>query len=165
MISASEDKNAKVFSHMGGSWTLTQSLPHPCSLWSCAGLPNGDIITGGSDGVVRVFTRSIARMAPDGVGTLTLPAFFRTFKSHDLHIFAPQLIQAYQLKLASQTVSSKMVGQIDATKLQGPESLNEPGVRPDQRKIINNKGVVEIYQWIASEYRWTKVLAQSELVI
>lgn len=41
-----------------------QTLQQPCiSVWTVAGLPNGDIVAGGSDSIVRVFTRDKKRMA------------------------------------------------------------------------------------------------------
>jgi phospholipase A-2-activating protein len=41
-----------------------QTISHPCtSVWSVAVLANGDIVSGGSDGVVRVFTVADDRAA------------------------------------------------------------------------------------------------------
>lgn len=36
---------------------------HPTCVWTCAALPNGDIVSGSGDGVVRVWTRDPARFA------------------------------------------------------------------------------------------------------
>ena len=42
----------------------TQTIIHPCvSVWCVATLPNGDIVSGGSDGFVRIFTRTAERVA------------------------------------------------------------------------------------------------------
>lgn len=42
----------------------TQTIIHPCvSVWCVATLPNGDIVSGGSDGLVRIFTRIAERVA------------------------------------------------------------------------------------------------------
>jgi hypothetical protein len=39
-------------------------LLHPCqTVWSVSQLPNGDIVTGGSDGRVRIWTTESARYA------------------------------------------------------------------------------------------------------
>ncbi len=39
-------------------------LLHPCqTVWTVATLPNGDIVTGGSDGCVRVWSMDFARIA------------------------------------------------------------------------------------------------------
>lgn len=41
-----------------------QTLQQPCiSVWAVAGLPNDDIVVGGSDTAVRVFTRDAEHMA------------------------------------------------------------------------------------------------------
>jgi phospholipase A-2-activating protein len=43
-------------------------LLHPCqTVWSVAGLPNGDIVTGGSDGRVRVWTQEASRVAKEDI--------------------------------------------------------------------------------------------------
>jgi hypothetical protein len=43
---------------------LVQTLTHPAiSVWTVATMPNGDIVTGCSDGVVRVFSRNESRWA------------------------------------------------------------------------------------------------------
>ena len=43
---------------------LVQTITHPAiSVWAVAAMPNGDIVTGCSDGLVRVFSRSESRWA------------------------------------------------------------------------------------------------------
>ena len=43
---------------------LIQTIPHPCtSVWSVTALPDGDIASGGSDSVIRVFTRRAEAVA------------------------------------------------------------------------------------------------------
>eukprot|EP00301_Raphidiophrys_heterophryoidea_P002393 c11113_g1_i1.p1 GENE.c11113_g1_i1~~c11113_g1_i1.p1 ORF type:complete len:821 (-),score=243.84 c11113_g1_i1:104-2533(-) len=137
LLTCSEDKNLKILSNTHNSrstaYELQQSLPHPCVLWASCVLPSGDIASAGADGWVRVWTNDLTRAAPD------------------------EVLQRYDLSLASQSVSTQMVGQIDKTKIQGVEALLEDGIRPDQRKIVNNNGNVEIYQWITSDQRWTKI--------
>lgn len=39
-----------------------KDIPHPCAIWSIASAPNGDLVTGGADGVARVWTRSQDRV-------------------------------------------------------------------------------------------------------
>ena len=60
-----------------------QTIVHPAtSVWSVASTPNGDIVTGASDGVVRVFSAAEERWAPaeelkaydDLVASQALPA-------------------------------------------------------------------------------------------
>lgn len=66
-------------------------------------MPNGDIVTGSSDGVVRVFSASEERWAPEGQ------------------------LKAYEEQLASQTVPLQQVGDIKKDELPGPEALTQPG--------------------------------------
>ena len=45
-----------------------QTILHPStSVWCIAATPNGDIISGASDGVVRIFTRAEERIAEKNV--------------------------------------------------------------------------------------------------
>jgi phospholipase A-2-activating protein len=45
-----------------------QTISHPTtSVWCVAAMPNGDIISGASDGVVRIFTRAEERIAEKNV--------------------------------------------------------------------------------------------------
>ncbi|TYJ55282.1 hypothetical protein B9479_004001 [Cryptococcus floricola] len=60
LISCGEDHTARVW-HEGEEIDI---LPHPCqTVWCVASLPNGDIATGGSDGVVRAWSRASTRIA------------------------------------------------------------------------------------------------------
>ena len=43
---------------------MAQTITHPAiSVWSVAAMPNGDIVTGASDGIIRVFSESAERWA------------------------------------------------------------------------------------------------------
>jgi len=43
---------------------VAQTITHPAiSVWSVAAMPNGDIVTGASDGIIRVFSESAERWA------------------------------------------------------------------------------------------------------
>ena len=46
----SEDKSLKIFK----DGQPAQTIPHPGVVWSVEALPNGDLVTGCQDGVVRV---------------------------------------------------------------------------------------------------------------
>jgi phospholipase A-2-activating protein len=45
--------------------TLSQTIPHPGTVWSVASAPDGDILTGCNDGMIRRFTRDPARVADE----------------------------------------------------------------------------------------------------
>jgi hypothetical protein len=40
---------------------------HPCTVWAVCALPSGDLVTGGADGVVRVFSCAPSRQAAQAV--------------------------------------------------------------------------------------------------
>lgn len=59
-VSAGEDRTVRIWKDGNNIQTLQQ----PCvSVWTVAALPNDDIVVGGSDAAVRIFTRSDERMA------------------------------------------------------------------------------------------------------
>ena len=66
-------------------------------------MPNGDIVSGCSDGVVRVFSQHKERWA------------------------SADMLKDYEDTLASQALPSQQVGDINKEQLQGTEGLNIPG--------------------------------------
>lgn len=66
VVTGGEDSMLRMWSCAGGQLGEPIALPAQ-SVWSVACLRNGDIVTGTSDGVVRVFTRDATRAASDGV--------------------------------------------------------------------------------------------------
>jgi hypothetical protein len=50
---------------------LVQRLDHPRGLWAVATLDNGELVTGCHDGVIRLFTRDVNKVAPPEVGLLS----------------------------------------------------------------------------------------------
>lgn len=82
----------------------SQTIVHPAiSVWTVSTMPNGDIVSGCSDHVVRVFSASEDRWASEG----------------DLKV--------YDEKVASQALSSQQVGDVKKSDLPGPEALTAPG--------------------------------------
>jgi phospholipase A-2-activating protein len=67
-------------------------------------MPNGDIVTGCSDGVVRVFSTVEDRWA----------------SAEDL--------KAYDDQVASQALPSQQIGDVKKSDLPGPEALLTPGM-------------------------------------
>lgn len=66
-------------------------------------MPNGDIVSGCSDGVVRIFSASEERWASE------------------------QDLKEYEAKVASQVLPSQQVGDVKKSDLPGPEALSNPG--------------------------------------
>lgn len=77
---------------------------HPAiSVWTVSALPNGDIATGSSDGIVRVFSAVEERWAPEAQ------------------------LKAYDEQLANSAVPAEQIGDVKKSELPGPEALSEPG--------------------------------------
>ena len=66
-------------------------------------MPNGDIVSGCSDGVVRVFSQHEERWA------------------------SADMLKDYEDTLANQALPSQQVGDINKEQLQGTEGLSIPG--------------------------------------
>jgi phospholipase A-2-activating protein len=67
-------------------------------------MPNGDIVSGCSDGVVRVFSEAEGRWA------------------------TAEELKNYDAQVASQALPSQQVGDVKKSDLPGPEALNVPGM-------------------------------------
>eukprot|EP01114_Cavostelium_apophysatum_P016670 TRINITY_DN4790_c0_g1_i2.p1 TRINITY_DN4790_c0_g1~~TRINITY_DN4790_c0_g1_i2.p1 ORF type:complete len:734 (+),score=122.97 TRINITY_DN4790_c0_g1_i2:70-2271(+) len=128
-LSVSEDRTLKIWK----GETCVQSIVHPGSVWACCALPNGDVLTGCSDKIARVWTRQPERMA------------------------TTELLQLYEQSISSQSLPSGTLGDIQLDKLGNIAELNTPGQKDQQVKIIRNEGNAEAYQWSAAENRWIKI--------
>jgi phospholipase A-2-activating protein len=85
-------------------------------------MPNGDIVSGCSDGIVRIFSSSEERWA----------------SAADR--------KSYEDQVAQQALPSQEVGDVKKTDLPGPDVLNSPGTKEGQVKMVNNNGTVEAHQ-------------------
>jgi phospholipase A-2-activating protein len=81
-------------------------------------MPNGDIATGASDGIVRVFSESEERWV------------------------SPQELKAFDDLVASQALPSQQVGDVKKSDLPGLEALNTPGMHsfPLTRRSSSHSG-------------------------
>lgn len=129
IATASEDKTIKIFK----DGKCVQTIPHPGNVWDVKPLPNGDIVTGCSDYVARVWTRSEGRVG------------------------GQDLLQGYQDNLATQEVSKKTIGQVDLDKLPGEDALQEKGQNDGQTKLVRHGDSASVYQWSEAESTWIKI--------
>ncbi|KAH3731128.1 hypothetical protein DPMN_057134, partial [Dreissena polymorpha] len=126
-VSSGEDRTVRVWK----DGTCVQTINHPClSIWCVAVLGNGDIVSGASDGILRVFTCEPSRYA----STVEL-------KTYDEQIAQSQIPQ-----------------DIRPEELPGPEALTRPGNKEGQTKMVRNAaGKVELYSWDGASSEWKKV--------
>ncbi len=102
-------------------------------------MPNGDIVTGASDGVVRIFSEAEERWA------------------------SPEDLKAFDDLVASQALPAQQVGDVKKSDLPGPEALGVPGMhtfihmsaspshcclgrKPGEVKMIQNGSITEAHQ-------------------
>ncbi|KAJ3220844.1 hypothetical protein HK099_003956 [Clydaea vesicula] len=127
-VSCGEDRSIRIWD---GS-VCTQTLHLPCvSVWCLDVFDNGDIVCGGNDSHVRIFTRSEERRA----------------NSTDL--------KAFDDAVSAHAIPSNQVGDVDKNKLPGLDALNSPGKKNGQVIMVRNGEKVEAHQWDNSE--WQKI--------
>ncbi|ELU45763.1 phospholipase A-2-activating protein [Rhizoctonia solani AG-1 IA] len=134
LISSGEDRTARIWE----DGELVQTLTHPAiSVWTVDAMPNGDIVTGCSDGVVRVFSRNESRWA--NAETIQVSSFGTTI-------------------VASQAIPSESVGDVKKTDLPGPEALERSGNKDGQVIMVRTaSGSVEAHEWSAGQRKWVKI--------
>ncbi|XP_063925549.1 phospholipase A-2-activating protein [Zophobas morio] len=132
-VTSDEDRTVR-FWHNGENVEHFQ-LPAQ-SVWSVGCLSNGDIVTGSSDGVVRVFTQNESRFADEA----TLNKF-----NEEVEALTKQ--------------SSQEIGGVKISDLPGREALYDPGRKAGQMKMIRESGGVVAYTWVedGDKSHWEKV--------
>jgi phospholipase A-2-activating protein len=111
-----------------------QSLLHPAGIWYLTLLENGDLVTAGHDGVIRIWTQDPSRALP------------------------PNEIKEYEQKIASRAISkSGMVGDLRLADLPTLDSLNIPGKKDGDQRIVRNGDKAELYYWDAAAQQWQKI--------
>ncbi|KAK3733079.1 hypothetical protein QZH41_008412, partial [Actinostola sp. cb2023] len=131
--SVGEDRSLRIWE--GGECCQTITLPAQ-SVWCVECLENGDIVTGSSDGVARVFTSEPDRFA------------------------SQEEIKLFEQEVASQVIPAQTSGQIGDIKLEqlpGPEALLRPGKKSGQTIMVRRGQTVECHQWNEMEGKWDKV--------
>lgn len=127
IFSVGEDRTLRIW--VNGK--LAQTIAHPAvSVWSVALCNNGDVVTGASDAIVRVFTSDASRVA----------------SAADL--------KAYEDEVAASAIPAQ--AQNIPNNLPGLEALAIPGSKEGEVKMIRlNGSVVEAHQWTGGV--WTKI--------
>ncbi|EFA09359.2 phospholipase A-2-activating protein [Tribolium castaneum] len=132
-VTSDEDRTVRFWQN--GENIETIQLPAQ-SVWSVACLSNGDIVTGSSDGVVRVFTQNESRYADEA----TLNKF-----NEEVEALTRQ--------------STQEIGGYKISDLPGKEALYDPGRKAGQMKMIREGTGVVAYTWVedGDKSHWEKV--------
>jgi phospholipase A-2-activating protein len=118
-----------------GSFSCVQTIIHPGVVWSVALADNGDVITGCSDGVARVFTRDATLIAE------------------------PDVLAAFEKSVSERQLNTRVIGGVDVAKLpNADDALTVQGTKDGENKIVKTAaGAAEVHMWSASEGKWTKI--------
>ncbi|KAI0487722.1 ubiquitin homeostasis protein lub1 [Xylaria cf. heliscus] len=133
LVSSGEDRTVRIWR---GSECI-QTITHPAiSVWSVAANPSdGDIVSGASDGIIRVFSRSSDRVA------------------------GPETLAHFDESVKSSSIPQQQVGGINKEKLPGPEFLKtKSGTKEGQVQMIReDDGSVTAHQWSTGQQQWINV--------
>lgn len=133
LVSSGEDRTVRVWK---GNQCI-QTITHPAiSVWSVAACQeNGDIVTGASDRITRVFSREKDRQAEEAV------------------------IQQFEESVKESSIPQQQVGNINKEKLPGPEFLKQKsGTKDGQVQMIReDNGSVTAHTWSSASQEWVAV--------
>ncbi|KAK5999240.1 Ubiquitin homeostasis protein lub1 [Cladobotryum mycophilum] len=133
LVSAGEDRTVRIWR---GS-ECVQTITHPAiSVWTVAANPQtGDIISGASDGVARIFTRR-----PEAVAD-------------------QETLKEFEQSVKASAIPQQQVGSINKEKLPGPEFLtSKSGTKEGQvQMILESNGNITAHQWSVSQQQWINV--------
>lgn len=133
LVSSSEDRTVRVWR----GTECVQTITHPAiSIWSVAvNTETGDIVTGASDKIVRIFSRSAERQAD------------------------AQTIQAFEESVKASSIPQQAMGEINKEQLPGPEFLTQKsGTKEGQVQMIReHNGSVTAHQWSSAAQQWVNV--------
>ena len=133
LVSSGEDRTVRVWN----GTRCVQTITHPAiSVWGVATCKqNGDIVTGASDRLVRVFSRDAQRRA------------------------APEIAQRFESAVKESSIPEQQVGKVNKEKLPGPEFLRQrSGTKDGQVQMIReDNGSVTAHTWSSASREWVAV--------
>lgn len=142
LVSSSEDHTVKLWRDVPNPSSAEsgplQVLVHPCVVWSVdIDEQSGDIATGGSDGIVRLWTADDSRLAPI------------------------EKLEALEVAITSQQIDVKAAAAAtdqlpDVATMPDVDSLHLlKGKKEGEKKFFRNGSLVEVYVW--NQGSWTKM--------
>ncbi|XP_034946377.1 phospholipase A-2-activating protein [Chelonus insularis] len=131
-VTSGEDKTIRVWKN--GQIDQTITLP-TSSVWCVDFLVNGDIVSGSSDGIIRIFSNDSSRWA----------------SAEELEAWEHQ-VNDDQLKSQQELAEN-----ININTMPTISELSQPGTHEGQIKMINENGKPIVYSWSQNEKKWNKV--------
>ena len=133
LVSAGEDRTVRIWR---GS-ECVQTITHPAiSVWTVSvNQETGDIVSGSSDGVARVFTRRLDQTAD------------------------AQTLKEFDDSVKTSSIPQQQLGGINKEKLPGPSFLStKSGTKEGQVQMIKeDNGNITAHQWSISQQQWINV--------
>ncbi|KAB8236062.1 WD repeat PLAP family protein [Aspergillus alliaceus] len=133
LVSSGEDRTVRIWN----GTQCVQTITHPAiSVWGVAACKeNGDIVTGASDRITRVFSRSEGRVA------------------------SAEVVEQFETSVKESSIPEQQVGKINKEKLPGPEFLQQKsGTKDGQVQMIRqNDGSVTAHTWSVASREWVAV--------
>ncbi|RAH81833.1 polyubiquitin binding protein [Aspergillus japonicus CBS 114.51] len=133
LVSSGEDRTVRVWNGM----QCVQTITHPAiSVWGVAACQEtGDIVTGASDRVTRVFTRSEDRIA------------------------SAEVLQQFEKTVKESAIPEQQVGKINKEQLPGPDFLKQKsGTKDGQVQMIRETdGSITAHTWSMASREWIAV--------
>ncbi|KAJ5665557.1 uncharacterized protein N7477_008005 [Penicillium maclennaniae] len=129
LVSSGEDRTVRVWNGI----QCVQTITHPAiSVWSVAACrETGDIITGASDRIARIFSRSPERQA------------------------APEVIELFDQAVKESAIPAQQVGNINKEQLPARSSLSR---NQERKRMINEPdGSITAHTWSAATQEWIAV--------
>ncbi|XP_076758177.1 phospholipase A2 activator protein isoform X1 [Xylocopa sonorina] len=131
IFTCGEDRTLRIWNNTELSQTIT--LPTQ-SVWCLALLPTGDVVTGSSDGVVRIFSCN--------------PELYADAEA----------LQEFEQEVANVMLNAQQeLGGIKVKDLPDAKALLQPGQRDGQTKIVNDGDVIRAYSWSQNEQKWIRI--------
>ena len=133
LVTSGEDRTVRIWEGQ----QCIQTITHPAiSVWTVAVcVENGDIVTGASDKIVRVFSRATERHADAAA------------------------IEQFNSDVKESSIPQQALPNINKEQLPGPEFLTQKsGTKEGQVQMINEaNGNISAYQWSAAANQWVNV--------
>ncbi|KAH8816942.1 WD40-repeat-containing domain protein [Xylogone sp. PMI_703] len=133
LVSSGEDRTVKIWR----GYECIQTITHPAiSVWGVAVCAEtGDIISGASDKIARIFTRSPERFAE------------------------AEQIRQFEESVKESSIPQQQLGDINKEKLPGPEFLTQKsGTKEGQVQMIRQpNGSITAHTWSAAQREWVNV--------